>query len=185
MARAEPGTVHAWGTEMNTRKTLGAAVIDDIIAVIALSLFFLSLQAGVFGDIDLQVHRDWIERVCRESGIQPIFPLWENNRYDIMQEFIQAGFKSIVVSVRHEKMDKSWLGREIDKTFISDLQKEEHIDLCGEEGEYHTFVYDGPIFQQAVDFSTGTTFSRDNHHFIEIKSIEGDLCSEGCTSCQR
>lgn len=127
-----------------------------------------SIIAGVFGDIDIQEHRDWIERICKETEIEPILPLWGENREDLLLEFIEAGFKAIVVTVNSEFLDEGWLGRGIDKKFISDLEKTSHVDLCGEKGEYHTFVYDGPIFQSPIEFTIGKRILKNKHWFLEL-----------------
>lgn len=132
-----------------------------------------NINAGIFGDIDLQEHRDWIEKVCKDLNIQPIIPLWKEEREKLMKEFINAKFKAIVVAVNNNLGDE-WLGREIDEKFIEDIkkfnaEKNLNIDLCGERGEYHTFVYDGPIFKERVNFSIGKKFSKENKKFIEIR----------------
>ncbi len=114
-----------------------------------------NIQAGVFGDIDLQGHRDWIERVCKCVCIRPTLPLWKEKREKLLKEFINAGFKTVIVATRANLLGKEWLGRRIDKEFIKDLKALGNIDLCGENGEYHTFVYDGPIFKKPVEFSIG------------------------------
>jgi uncharacterized protein (TIGR00290 family) len=127
------------------------------------------IQAGVFGDIDLQEHRDWVERVCQEIGIKPILPLWKRKREKLLEEFIQAGFKAIVVATNAQFLGKDWLGRQIDKEFIEELKTLRNIDLCGEKGEYHTFVYDGPIFKKPVDFTIGEKIAEDKHWFLELQ----------------
>lgn len=126
------------------------------------------IGAGVFGDIDLQEHRDWIERVCEETGVEPVLPLWGRRREGLLQEFIDAGFEAILVVVDSKFLGKEWLGRRIDKKFVSDLEKMSHIDLCGEKGEYHTFVYDGPIFQSSIGFTVGERILKDNYWFLEL-----------------
>ncbi|MCD6221989.1 diphthine--ammonia ligase [bacterium] len=113
------------------------------------------IQAGVFGDIDLQEHRDWIEKVCKDTGIEAILPLWNKKREDILKEFIQTGFKAIVCSVNSLFLSENYLGRVINERFIEELKTQKNIDLCGERGEYHTFVYDGPIFKNPVRFKIG------------------------------
>ena len=110
------------------------------------------VEAGVFGDIDLQPHRDWIERVCREMEIKAFFPLWNDKRENMLEEFVSAGFKSRIVVTDPSILDETWLGREIDRTFMSQIKGLPHVDACGEKGEYHTFVYDGPLFKQFVPF---------------------------------
>jgi len=124
---------------------------------------------GVFGDIDLQEHRDWIERVCKEMEVQPFLPLWKRKREDLLIEFVEEGFEAILVTVDPRFLGEQWLGRKIDKEFISDLMKMKEVDLCGENGEYHSFVYDGPIFKKPVEFRVGEKRFRDNHWFLDLK----------------
>jgi uncharacterized protein (TIGR00290 family) len=124
--------------------------------------------AGVFGDIDVEEHRAWIERVCGEIGIKPILPLWKEERETLMKEFINAGFKAIVCAINAEFLGPEWLGREINYDFLEDLKRLGTVDLCGEKGEYHTFVYDGPIFKNPVKFSVGKWIQRDKKYFLEI-----------------
>jgi uncharacterized protein (TIGR00290 family) len=126
------------------------------------------IQAGVFGDIDLKVHRDWVERVCKEVGIQSILPLWKEKREELLNEFIQAGFKAIVVSANTDFLGREWLEKEINKRFIEELRIKGDIDFCGERGEYHTFVYDGPIFKKPVEFTIGKKVLKDKHWFLEL-----------------
>ena len=127
---------------------------------------------GVFGDIDLQEHRDWVERVCKIIGIEPVFPIWLGDRQKLIEEFIGAGFVSHIVSVRSDLMEAEWLGRKIDSSFISDLKKYPEIDLCGEKGEFHSFVVDGPVFNKKIVINKSEITSRENHHFWEINDYE-------------
>jgi uncharacterized protein (TIGR00290 family) len=126
------------------------------------------LRVGVFGDIDLREHRDWVERVCKEMEIEPILPLWKGKREDLLKEFIQAGFKAIVVVTNARFLGQEWLGRQINKEFIEELKTLGNIDLCGEKGEYHTFVYDGPIFKRPVEFIAGKKILKNKHWFLEL-----------------
>ena len=126
------------------------------------------VTGGVFGDIYLQVHRDWIERVCADMDIQPFFPLWENSSAQMIEEFVNAGFKTRVVAVNTRLLPKDWLGRIIDKQFISDILGLSGIDPCAENGEYHSFVYDGPLFKQPIQVSLGKEYFKDNHWFLEV-----------------
>ncbi|MEW6095113.1 MAG: diphthine--ammonia ligase [bacterium] len=127
------------------------------------------VQVGIFGDIDLQEHRDWVERVCKDMDIKPILPLWKEEREKLLEEFIEAGFKAIVVATNPQFLGKEWLGRNINNKFINDLKNLNDIDLCGENGEYHTFVYDGPIFKNPVGFTIGEKVLKDKHWFLELK----------------
>ncbi|MCS7164436.1 MAG: diphthine--ammonia ligase [Thermodesulfovibrio sp.] len=127
------------------------------------------INAGVFGDIDLQQHREWVERICRETEIKAILPLWNEKREILLNEFIKSGFKAIVCTTNASFLGSEWLGREIDFDFIRDLKDLKNVDLCGEKGEYHTFVYDGPIFKKAVRFIVGNKIFKENKWFLEIK----------------
>lgn len=126
------------------------------------------IQAGIFGDIDLQEHRDWVERVCKEMDIAAILPLWKEERELLISDFIQIGFKTIVVAINANFLGEAWLGRQIDNKFINDLKKLRDIDLCGEKGEYHSFVYDGPIFKNPVEFNIGKKVFRDRRWFLQL-----------------
>lgn len=125
-------------------------------------------QAGVFGDIDLQEHRDWVEKVCKDMGIKPILPLWKEEREKLLEEFIDLGFKAIIVATQAELLGKEWLGQRIDEKFIEDIKALGNIDLCGENGEYHTFVYDGPIFKRPVEFIIGKKILKDRRWFLQL-----------------
>ena len=127
------------------------------------------VEAGVFGDIDLREHRDWIERVCRELKIKAILPLWGRERENLLKEFIEEGFKAIVVAIDTNYLDKELLGERISEEFIQKLKTIKDIDLCGERGEYHTFVYRGPIFKKPLEFITGKKILRDKRCFLEVK----------------
>jgi diphthine-ammonia ligase len=130
------------------------------------------ITAEVFGDIELQEHRDWIERVCGDLDIEPIFPLWGAEREELINEFISAGFRAIVVSTRAEILGEEWLGREIDWGFVKDMKDLGDVDLCGELGEYHTFVFDGPLFRHPVGFRLGAPRLSGQHWFLEISHEE-------------
>jgi uncharacterized protein (TIGR00290 family) len=126
------------------------------------------IEGIVFGDIYLQEHRDWIDKVCQELEVSAIIPLWGKDTKGLIKEFVQAGFKAIVVAVNLQVLDKDWLGCQINKEFIEDLEERGDIDFCGENGEYHTFVYDGPLFKKAVNFRTRKKLSGDKYWFLEI-----------------
>ncbi|MDO8734022.1 MAG: diphthine--ammonia ligase [Elusimicrobiota bacterium] len=128
-----------------------------------------NISYGIFGDIDLQEHRDWVERVCKETGIKPILPLWKEERKELLKEFIGAGFKAIIVATNSKFLSSEWLGREINEKFIADLKSLDNIDLCGEKGEYHTYVHSGPIFKKPLKITRGEKMLRDDHWFLEIE----------------
>ncbi len=131
-----------------------------------------NIQTGVFGDIDLQEHRDWVERVCKESNIKPIFPLWQRKREEILKEFISSGFEAIVVATKVDTLGSKWLGRKIDEEFIKDLKDLNEVDLCGEAGEYHTLVTFGPIFKNKLKLLKTAKVKRGKHWFLDILDYE-------------
>jgi uncharacterized protein (TIGR00290 family) len=108
---------------------------------------------AVFGDIDLQAHRDWEEKVCAQAGLQACLPLWQQSRQMLVDEFLQAGFKAVVVCVNGRYLGPEFCGREFDAAFLADLPP--GVDACGENGEFHTFVYDGPGFAHPVAWQRG------------------------------
>jgi diphthine-ammonia ligase len=126
------------------------------------------VMGGIFGDIDLIEHREWVERVCNDLEIEPILPLWGLAPEDIVLEFIDAGFEAIVVATR---IKQEWLGRKFDRSFIAELKKFE-FHLSGESGEYHTFVTDGPIFKRRTKVSDFEQVYVNGTWFLDIKAGE-------------
>lgn len=122
----------------------------------------------VTGDIYLQEHKDWIDRVCSESGVKALLPLWENDGASLLTDFIDAGFRAIIISVKAKLLGKEWLGKQVDYKLISELGRL-GIDLCGEAGEFHTFVYDGPPFKKSIKIVGTAVISRDDHWTLDIK----------------
>lgn len=105
---------------------------------------------GIFGDIDLQDHRDWEEKVCAAAEIEAVLPLWLENRLQMVEEFWSEGFKSVVVCVNEKYLDAGFCGRIFDENFVADLPAT--VDACGENGEFHTFVFAGKIFKNPVSY---------------------------------
>ena len=113
---------------------------------------------AIFGDIFLEDLRVYREEELRDLNIQCAFPLWKISTPQLMQEFIGLGFQAIIVCVSEKHLDKSFCGRLIDESFLRDLP--ENVDPCGENGEYHSFVFDGPIFRHPVPFQKGEIIRR-------------------------
>ena len=125
----------------------------------------------VTGDIYLQEHKDWVDRVCSEVNIEAILPLWKMDTSRLLLDFIEAGFKAVIVSIKAEFFDKEWLGRQIDSKLtaeLAQLAESKHIDPCGEGGEFHTFVYDGPAFKRAIKIEKAVPVARDDRWFWDI-----------------
>jgi diphthine-ammonia ligase len=133
------------------------------------------IEGGVFGDIDFNEHREWIERVCAVAGITPHLPLWLEDQKKLVEEFIDAGFESVIVAAKAELFDKDVLGRKIDRDFLSyinELKKTMDITPCGEAGEYHSLVIDGPIFKKRLELVDTEKVQRDQHIYLEVKRTE-------------
>jgi uncharacterized protein (TIGR00290 family) len=111
------------------------------------------VSQSVFGDIFLEDLRKYREDKLAEIGFEGVFPLWKIPTQNLIQEFMSLGFKTIVVCVNERFLDKSFVGRIIDQNFVNDLP--DNVDVCGENGEFHTFTFDGPIFSKPIDFELG------------------------------
>jgi diphthine-ammonia ligase len=122
--------------------------------------------------VDFNAHREWIDRVCAAGGITPHLPLWLMDQNKILKDFVDLGFETIVVSTNPEFMDEKWLGRRIDRAFISDINKLKNVTPCGESGEYHTLVIDGPIFKKRLEVVKANKVLRDKRWFFEITDCE-------------
>jgi uncharacterized protein (TIGR00290 family) len=110
----------------------------------------LGMDFGIFGDIDLEEHRQWEEKVCSRASITAVLPLWHGERKALVNEFIKLGFKAKIVVVNTTMMDTRFLGQDLTHSLIEEIEAS-GADVCGENGEYHTVVYDGPIFKKPVD----------------------------------
>ncbi|RTY94978.1 diphthine--ammonia ligase [Flavobacterium sp. GT3R68] len=108
---------------------------------------------SIFGDIFLEDLRKYREDKLAEMQLKAVFPLWKIPTHELIKEFIGLGFKTIVVCVNESFLDKSFVGRIIDQDFINDLP--DNVDVCGENGEFHTFTFDGPIFSKPIAFEIG------------------------------
>jgi uncharacterized protein (TIGR00290 family) len=127
------------------------------------------IEGGIFGDIDFQPHREWVEKVCQAAGLTAHLPLWNEDQSKLLQEFIDAGFNAVVITVKTGLLKKELLGRVIDSAFPAYLAGlDRGITVCGEAGEYHTLVVDGPIFKKRLDIMRSEVVSRGEHHFLEI-----------------
>ena len=108
------------------------------------------VEGIVTGDVfDVALHEaGWLDRICKEVDLKPVRPLWHCDTQQILEEFISEGFKATLVRIKAGTLGMEWLGREIDTEFFDNLLKFGTIDPCGENGEFHTFVTDGPLFKR-------------------------------------
>ncbi len=130
------------------------------------------ITTGVFGDIDFNAHREWIDRVCSAAGIAPHLPLWLEDQNKLLREFIASGFEAVVVATRAELLGEEWLGRSLDSGFVADLARLGNITPCGEAGEYHTLVINGPLFQKRLEITETKKVLKDGHWFLDIAECE-------------
>lgn len=117
----------------------------------------------VFGDIFLLDLREYREKNLAQIGMKAVFPLWKRDTNDLMKTFIGQGFKAVTVCVDSRALGKEYVGREIDEQFIADLPA--GVDVCGENGEYHSFTYSGPIFEASIPLRTGEVVLRDERFY--------------------
>ena len=117
----------------------------------------------VFGDIFLEDVRKYREKMLAKIGMKGIFPLWKRNTLELAREFIDLGFKAVITCVDSKSLGKDFAGREFDRQFLADLPA--NVDPCGENGEFHSFVYDGPIFSEPILFTKGEIVLREDRFY--------------------
>ena len=139
--------------------------------------FFLELcedlkEKGIeflaFGDIHLEDLRKYRENLVNRGGLKAYFPLWEVPTLKLMNNFIANEFKAITCCINTSILSADWLGRQLDTNFIADLPIE--VDLCGENGEYHTFCFAGPVFMNSIPYQTGEVIFKP----LKIDQVEGE-----------
>ena len=129
----------------------------------------------VFGDIFLEDLKKYREDMLRSTGIQPIFPIWKKDTRELLQEFLELGFRAVIVCINNSKLDKSFLGQELSPELMA--QFPEDVDPCGENGEFHTFCFDGPIFKYPIAFELGEQlFKNYDNPSDETEQIQFGFC---------
>ncbi|MDX6747065.1 diphthine--ammonia ligase [Polaribacter sp. PL03] len=126
----------------------------------------------IFGDIFLEDLKAYRDTKLAEVNIKGVYPLWKKDTKEVLQEFLDLGFKAITVCVNAKLLGEEFVGRVIDEQFIKDLPQ--NVDVCGENGEFHTFVFDGPIFKNPIDFSIGEKILRS----YTLHDNEDDNCHQ-------
>jgi diphthine-ammonia ligase len=125
------------------------------------------VRMGVFGDIDMDEHREWEEMVCGKAGMEAHLPIWHTPRRELIESFLGVGFEAIIVACNDEKMGSHYLGRAVTLDLIGEFE-EMGIDPAGEEGEYHTVVIDGPIFKLPIQLNYGEKELHSGYWFLEV-----------------
>lgn len=121
---------------------------------------------AIFGDLFLEDIRRYREEKLAQIGIKPVFPLWLENTRALAEEMMSVGFRSIITCVDPSKIDAGFAGREFDESFLRDLPS--GVDPCGENGEFHTFVYDGPVFKRPIRVKVGERVMQDGFQFADV-----------------
>ena len=125
----------------------------------------------VFGDIFLEDLRVYRENNLAKVGMKAVFPLWKMDTKWLIEDFIKSGFRTVTCCVNDGYLTEDWVGKEIDAAFVKDLAK--NVDPCGENGEFHTFVFDGPIFKKPIAFIKGEIVYR---KYTSPNKNENDVC---------
>jgi len=125
-------------------------------------------EVCIFGDIDLEEHLKWCTDRCKAAGLRTYFPLWQESRQKLVYEFIDLGFKTIITVVDTNRIPERFLGKLLTRSLADEIA-ECGADICGENGEYHTFAFDGPLFTKPVSFLTEEKIYSDNYAIIPIK----------------
>lgn len=129
------------------------------------------IDGAVFGHI--KTHKNLVDRICEDLGLELIMPLWQRNSEQILNGLIDLGLEGILLSVKADLLGKEWLGRKIDENFIRDLKKHNpSIDPCGENGEFHTFVTDCPLFKNKIKVMESKIVLRRGYWFLEISKFK-------------
>ena len=131
----------------------------------------VGVKGAVFGDVDLQEHKDWVDRVCKELDIEAIEPLWGADPEHILTEFMNEGFEAIVARAKADLFGKEWLGLKIDGNFVRELHKlknKSNFHILGEVGEYHTFVTNGPLFKRRIKILESDKVLKNGYWSLDI-----------------
>jgi len=127
----------------------------------------MGAKACVFGDIDIEGHKQWDEEQCKNVGLDCILPLWKQNREALVLEMIDTGFRALIKIIQCDKLDESFLGKDLSAPLVERIGLA-GADICGENGEYHTFVYDGPIFTHSIPFEIKGIVDLGTHKALDI-----------------
>jgi len=125
-------------------------------------------EVCIFGDIDIKEHREWCSARCHKAGLLQYSPLWKESRKKLVYEFIDLGFLALITVIDTSRMPKDFLGKILTIDIAREIEKS-GADICGENGEYHTFVFDGPLFKNKIEFNVKGEVQRDNYVFLDIQ----------------
>jgi diphthine-ammonia ligase len=127
------------------------------------------LSHAVFGDIDLQAHRDWEEQVCKNAGLHALLPLWQQDRKMLVLQMLEAGIATMIVSC-NTQLGEGFIGRLVTPALVEELEAL-GVDACGENGEFHTLVLDCPLFKQGLRVSVTEKILHDGYWFSGLEIV--------------
>lgn len=139
---------------------------DEMARLLTAGAAEFGTPVGVFGDIDIEGHREWVEGVCARAGVEAILPLWQRDRRRLMDDLLQAGFEPVIVAVRDGVLPPELLGTTIDAGVVDELERL-GSDAAGENGEFHSLVVDGPLFRRRLAIELGERSLRDGVWFTD------------------
>ncbi len=128
-----------------------------------------NLNTSVFGDIDIESHRAWEEKVSEAANLKAMLPLWKQSRKQLVEDMIDYGIEAMIVSCNHT-LGPDFLGRMVDKTLVKDLENL-GVDVCGENGEYHTLVINAPMFHKKIEVAILDNEESTNYNFASLQLI--------------
>lgn len=131
-----------------------------------------NIHSGVFGDIDIDDHRAWEEKVCAAARLKAYLPLWKSKRRALLDEFLQLGFRATIVATQASALAPEFLGRQLNQSLVDELV-EQGIDPSGENGEYHTVVTDGPLFAYPLELTPRESLLREGYWFLDLEIKSG------------
>jgi uncharacterized protein (TIGR00290 family) len=126
----------------------------------------------VFGDIYPEAHREWGRRMCAEVGVEAVHPIFGMDTQQVMAEFLAAGFEAVVISGRPDLFSGEQMGARLGPEFLAWCAERPGLDVCGENGEYHTVVVDGPLFRQRIELTDAEPCQVNGHWFVDIRAWE-------------
>ena len=142
------------------------AVYEEKMRNVLSTLKEAGVTHAIFGDLFLEDIRKYREANLAQIDLTPIFPVWGRDTAGLAQEMLKLGFRAIITCVDPKQLDAKFAGRQFDNAFLKDLPS--NVDPCGENGEFHTFVYDGPNFQSPVPVEAGESVLRDGFQFADV-----------------
>lgn len=163
-AQAERAQLPLWEVELPSPCT--NAQYEDLLRPVCQRAIAEGITSVAFGDLFLRDIRDYREKQLRDTGLKLLFPVWHIPTARLAHDMIAAGVKAKVTCVDPTKLDRSFAGRDFDQALLEDLPSA--VDACGENGEFHTFVYDSPVFTRPIQVETGEIVERDGFVFADV-----------------